>query len=249
MNKIRVIIPAAGKGTRLQAIRGSLPKAMYPINNKPMLEIVLENTSFVPQSETYIVVGYKKDDIINYFGSKYHYVEQTEQLGTGHAVMQCADEFRDFDGSVLITFGDMPLFRYEEMKRICRQHQLSNADCTIMTAKNPELTMWARILRNEDGSFKAIIEGQDCTPEQAQITELFSGVLVFDSKALFSLLPEITPTNAQKEYYLTAVPELMAKKGMKVDTFFIQDGNDLRGVNIPEDLKVCERILKQRSIK
>ncbi len=246
MKKIRVIIPAAGKGSRLQQMSGDLPKAMFPVNQRPMLEIVLENVSFIQPEDTYIVVGYRKDAIIEYFGDCYHYVEQTEQLGTGHAVMMCAEDFQDFDGNVLITFGDMPLFRYEEMYKMCLQHEMHQADCTLMTAENPGLNMWARILRDDKGCFQGVVEGKDCTEEQARIKELFSGVMVFNSKALFEILPKLGCSNVQKEYYVTEVPELMVRQGMKVETYFTEDGDDLRGINAPEDLAICEQILKNR---
>lgn len=246
MDKIRAIIPAAGKGTRLQAISGDLPKAMFRVNGQPMLEIVLENINFIENNEIYIVVGCAKEKIIEHFGDRHHYVEQKQQLGTGHAVMECAPDFEGYEGSVLVTFGDMPLFRRDEMLKMCLQHQQNGADCTLMTAENPDLEFWARVTRDEKGDFKAIVEGKDCTPEQAQIKELFSGVIVFNSKSLFSILPQMGCANAQKEYYLTEVPELMAKQGMKVETYFIADGDDLRGINTPEDLEMCEKILKQR---
>ncbi len=246
MDKIRAIIPAAGKGTRLQAISGDLPKAMFRVDGRPMLEIVLENINFIENDDVYIVVGCAKEKITEYFGDRYHYVEQKQQLGTGHAVMECAPAFEGFEGTVLITFGDMPLFRRDEMLKMCLQHQQNGADCTLMTAENPELALWARVTRDESGKFQEIVEGKDCTPQQAQIKELFSGVIVFNSKSLFEILPQVSCANAQKEYYLTEVPELMAKQGMKVETYFTKDGNDLRGINTPEDLEMCEKILKQR---
>lgn len=246
MRELRAIIPAAGKGKRLQKISGDMPKAMFQVCGRPMLEIVLENIEFIKEKEVYIVVGYGKERIMEHFKDRYHYVEQTQQLGTGHAVMECSEYFKDFDGNVLVTFGDMPLFRRDEMEKMCRQHEENRADCTLMTAENPELTMWARIVRDDVGKFAAIVEGKDCTPEQAEIKELFSGVIVFNSKSLFEILPQVGCENVQKEYYLTEVPELMVKQGMKVDTYFTRDGNDLRGINTPEDLEVCERILKMR---
>ena len=246
MENIRAIVPAAGKGSRLQKISGDVPKAMFRVLNRPMLESVLDNLSFVDQKGICIVVGYGKEKIMEHFGDSYCYVEQKQQLGTGHAVMECAEEFKDFDGSVLITFGDMPLFRKEEMEAMCRQHEANGADCTLMTAHNASLKMWARVLRDENGKFARVVEGKDCNPEQAKIKELFSGVMVFNSKSLFQILPQVGCANAQEEYYVTEVPELMVKNGMKVETYFTKDGDDLRGINTPEDLEVCERILGQR---
>ena len=123
MENLRVIIPAAGKGTRLQAINKDLPKAMFCVGNRPMLEIVLENTSFIDASDTYIVVGYGKEKIIEYFQDQFHYVEQIEQLGTGNAVRVCEDVFKNYEGDVLVTFGDMPLFTRNEMEKMCLQHK------------------------------------------------------------------------------------------------------------------------------
>lgn len=246
MKAIRAIVPAAGKGSRLQSISGGLPKAMFCVGKRPMLELVLENLSFIDDGSIYIVVGYGKEKIIEHFGDRYAYVEQKQQLGTGHAVMECREQFAGFDGSVLITFGDMPLFRKEEMEAMCRQHEQSGADCTLMTAENPALKLWARIVRDENGRFLRVVEGKDCTPEQAAIKELFSGVMVFNSKSLFDVLPLVGCANVQKEYYVTEVPELMVSKGMKVETYFTKDGNDLRGINTPEDLAICERILTER---
>ena len=153
MKDIRAIVPAAGKGSRLQKISGNLAKAMFSVGNRPMLEYVLENLSFIDNKEIYIVVGYGKEQILEHFGDRYCYVEQKQQLGTGHAVMECADAFADFDGSVLITFGDMPLFRREEMEAMCRQHAENGADCTLMTAENPALKLWARVIRDKNGRF------------------------------------------------------------------------------------------------
>ena len=132
---------------------------------------------------------------------------------------------------------------------MCAQHQAHGAACTLLTAENPDLELWARIVRDADGSFARIVEGKDCTPEQARITELFAGVLAFDSKALFELLPHLDTNNVQGEYYLTEIPEMMARKGLKVETFMDDDGDDLRGVNTMEDLMICEAVMKRRERK
>ena len=118
-----------------------------------------------------------------------------------------------------------------------------------MTAENDQLDEWARIVRDENGRFKAIVEGKDCSVEQRKIKELFAGVLVFDSKPLFEILPQMKTDNVQGEYYLTEVPELMVRSGMSVETFMTDDSEDLFGINVPEDIVRCERILEKRSKK
>ncbi len=243
--RLRAIVPAAGKGSRLKA-DDDLPKVMHMACGRPLLETVLCQLDFIDPRDIYIVVGYRKEKVTQYFGSAYHYVEQAEQLGTGHAVGVCAPWFEGYDGAVLVTFGDMPLFRREAMQALCRHHEKTGAACTLLTAENPDLTLWARIVRDGNGRFTRIVEGKDCTPEQAQIKELFSGVLVFDSRALFQTLPEVGRNNVQGEYYLTEVPELMVQKGLRVETFPDDDGDDLRGVNTLEDLEICERVMLRR---
>ena len=243
---MRVIIPSAGKGRRLGTRDGEPPKVLHRVCGRPLLEIVLSQVDFIPDEDIYIVVGYQKEKVMQAFGSRYHYVEQNEQLGTGHAVRMCEPWFRDYDGTVLVTFGDMPLFRREILKKICAFHEARQADCTLLTAENPALPYWARIVRDETGRFSRIVEAKDCTPEEKNIRELFSGVLVFNSRSLFRFLPEIGNCNAQGEYYLTEVPELMARRGLRVETLMDDDGDDLRGVNTQEDLAWVEQVMRQR---
>ena len=244
---LRAIIPAAGKGKRLHSTE-DLPKVMHRACGKPLLETVLEQMSFIDIDDIYIVVGFQKEKVMDYFGDKYHYVEQKEQLGTGHAVLVCEPWFRDFDGTVIVNFGDMPLFRKEILQAMCEHHMATGAACTLLTTENPEVPFWARLIRDKNGKFARIVEAKDCTEEEVKVKELFAGVLVFDSRELFRLLPEIGTNNAQHEYYLTELPEMMAKLGMKVETYFDDDGDDIRGVNTMEDLARCEEIMRKRGM-
>ena len=123
---MRAIIPAAGKGTRLKT-GTDLPKVLQKVCGKPLLETVLEQVDFVAPEDIYIVVGYQKEKVMAYFGDRYRYVEQARQLGTGHAVMVCAPYFQDYSGTVLVTFGDMPLFRRSVMRAMCTYHESAGA--------------------------------------------------------------------------------------------------------------------------
>ncbi len=243
---IKSVILAAGKGTRLHSAEHDCPKVMHKVCGRPLLDIALSLVDFIEKKDITIVVGYKKEDIISYFGNEYNYVEQTEQKGTGHAVMQTADCFKDFDGDVLVTYGDMPLYRKESLKNLCEQHEKSGAACTVMSAISDKLKSYGRIIKDENGNFKGIVEAKDCTPEQYAITEVNSGVAIFDSKALFESLPKLQSNNNQNEFYLTDVPLIMMKDGRKVDLFPINDGEEVMGVNTPEELTMCEEILKNR---
>ena len=244
---MRAILPAAGRGTRLNPSPDAPPKALFPLCGRPLLEIVLEQTDFIEPENTWIVVGYKGEQITSRFGNRYHYAWQREQLGTGHAVAQCAGDFADYDGTVLVTFGDMPLFRRECMKAMCELNASRHAACTLLTAVNPELTLWAHIIRDEKGRFVDIREGKDCTPEQLRQPELFAGVLAFDSRLLFEYLPRLDTRNVQHEYYLTEVPRHMAADGLPVELFPTENPDDLRGINAPEDVALCEKIMRRRA--
>ena len=243
---MRAIIPAAGRGTRLKT-GTDLPKVLQKVCGKPLLETVLEQVDFVAPEDIYIVVGYQKEKVMAYFGDRYRYIEQARQLGTGHAVMVCEPYFQNYSGTVLVTFGDMPLFRRSVMRAMCAYHESAGAACTLLTAVNPELKYWARVVRDGEGRFARIVEAKDCTAEEAQIRELFSGVLAFDSQELFRALPQVDTHNAQGEYYLTEVPELMARRGLRIETYQTDDGDDLRGVNTLEELKACEAVMRRRN--
>ena len=247
---LRAIIPAAGKGSRLARDGLDLPKVLHKVGGRELLALVLDEVSFIPPDDTYVVTGYKREQVEEFLktrGGGYKTVVQEPQLGTGHAVAVCEEYFRDFDGDVLVTFGDMPMFRGGVMKAMCEHHDRTGAACTLMTAENPELYDWARIIRSSDCSFAAIVEGRDCTPEQLQTKELFAGVMVFDSKALFGTLPYLRTDNVQHEYYLTEVPELLARAGRRVETYKTDDPDDLCGVNSPEDIEICEKVLARRA--
>ncbi len=249
---VRAIIPAAGNGSRLAKDGLDLPKVLHKIGGRELISFVLEEISFVKAEDTYVVTGCGRESVeafLDSTGRGYRTVFQERQLGTGHAVAVCAPCFEDFDGTVLVTFGDMPFFRREVMELMCRLREESGAACVLMTAEDPALTDWARVIRSGDGRFLAIVEGRDCTPEQARTRELFAGVLVFDSKKLFEYLPKLDRNNAQGEYYLTAVPELMSRDGLTVLTVKTDDSDDLRGVNTPEDILACEEVLRKHRTK
>lgn len=243
---MRAIVLAAGKGTRLHSAEHDLPKVMHRACDRPLIDIALSLIDFIEKKDTYIVVGYKKEMIEEHLGDEYNYVLQPEQKGTGHAVFCAADYFKDYDGDVIVTYGDMPLYRRSSLYNLCKAHSESGADCTVMYSFNDDLPSYGRIVRDESGNFAGIVEAKDCTEEQLKITELNSGVAVFKSCSLFEILPLLKNDNKQSEYYLTDVPIHMLAGGYKVETFAIEDGDEIRGVNTPEELVTVEKILLER---
>jgi len=245
MSNVKAVVLAAGKGTRLQSELYDLPKVLREANGKPLLHYVLKALDFLPKEDTILVVGYKRDKVINRF-PEYPHAVQEPQKGTGHAV-QCAEKFlRDFDGTVLVCCGDMPLVRKETYESLLQEHQRNDCVCTFLTGTSDLNLPYGRIIRDENGGFVRVVEDRDCTPEQKQIPELNAGVYAFDCQELLACLKLLKDDNAQGELYLTDVPELMRKRGGKIGLCCVELGAQIIGVNTPDQLQKVEDILRNQ---
>ena len=241
---MKSIVLAAGKGKRLHSEEFNLPKVMREANGKPLIGYALDSTDFIEKKDTVIVVGYMKEKVMEKLGDEYNYSVQEEQKGTGHAVACAAEHFENYDGDVLILYGDMPLFKKETYKAVIDKHVESGADCTLLTAIIDNPPAYGRIVRGEDGKLADIVEEKDCTPAQKEIKELNVGIYVFKAKLLFEGLKQLKNNNAQGEYYLTDKPKIFISEGKKVETHSITNEVEIYGVNTIEDLKFCEEQLK-----
>lgn len=239
---MKAIILAAGKGKRLLSETMNMPKVLRLAAGKPLIGHVLSNIDFIKDEDIVIVAGYKREMVFETLGDKYVYAVQEEQKGTGHAVMMAKDSFEGYTGDVIVLYGDMPLFKKETYKNLIEAHQNSGADCTILTAITDDKLAYGRIIR-ENGEVVDIVEDKDCTPEQKDIKELNVGVYVFKADVLFSNLDKIKNNNAQGEYYLTDVPKILIGEGKKIASFSTTDSTEILGVNTPEDLELCEKII------
>ena len=243
---MRAIILAAGKGTRLQSEKFNLPKVLRELCGKPLIGHVLENMAFLPEEDIALVIGYMAEKVQEAVGGAYKYALQKEQKGTGHAVLSAEEHFTDYDGDVIILFGDMPMFTREIYEGVIKKHQESGADLTILTAEIDAPLPYGRIIRDMDGKVCDIVEQKDATEEQKKIRELNVGIFVANSRLLFEALHKIGNNNAQGEYYLTDVPKILIREGRKVETHTIHDEVAIVGVNTIEDLEFCEKHMKER---
>ncbi len=238
MKKRAAIILAAGKGVRMQS---DLPKCFHDLAGKPMLEYVIDAVEEAGITDVIIVVGHQKELIREYFQDwPVKFVTQDEQLGTGHAVMQAENELKHFDGTILVLAGDMPLITPQTLKQLIEQHESTHAKATDLTAKIDDAGNYGRIVRDQEGKIKKIVEAKDATPEQLMINEINTGIFAFAGKGLFDLLREIRTENKQKEYYLTDVIEILDKKGQPVFAYMTQNQNEAMGVNTKAELADLE---------
>ncbi len=241
---LKAIVLAAGKGTRMRTDGCDLPKVMRLANGKPLLHYVLSALDFIAPSDTIVVVGYKKEYVMDAF-SEYTFAVQDQQLGTGHAVQCAFDTLSDFDGDVLICCGDMPLIKESTYKALVETHRASNNACTMLTGTASADLPYGRVLRDENGNFLHIVEQKDCTPEQLLIKELNAGVYVFDAASLRDALHQLKNNNASGEYYLTDAPAHIRAAGKTLGICKLSLGNEIIGVNTPDQLAEVEAALSE----
>ncbi len=196
MKKVAAIILAAGKGTRMKS---EMPKVVFPLAGIPMINRVVATSKRLNSAKIGIVVGYKKDTVIDIVDhdESVVFIEQVEQNGTGHAVMVTENEFKDFYGTVFILCGDVPLLRYSTLKQMLIQHEESKAACTVLTAIMDDPLAYGRIIRNPDGNVEKIVEFKDATDEEKAVKEINTGIYCFDSKALFDALNQVGNNNTR----------------------------------------------------
>lgn len=243
--KINSIVLSAGKGTRMKSEK---PKVIQPVLGYEMVNHVLKALHEAGVENNLLVVGYKKDEVLASINSKFSFdhVEQTEQLGTGHAVLVTKEKLANEEGYTIITSGDTPLVTSETFKSIVNFMDEKASDLTVLTTTYPDPSGYGRIVRSEDGSLERIVEHKDAKDVELTIDEVNTGVYVIDNQKLYKYIEMITNDNAQNEYYLTDIIELFKNGGEQVDAFCIEDNEQVVGVNDLVALERVNSILQQR---
>jgi bifunctional UDP-N-acetylglucosamine pyrophosphorylase/glucosamine-1-phosphate N-acetyltransferase len=248
MSDLLSIILAAGKGTRMKSDK---IKVLHPVAGKAIIKHVL-NTLDGLNSKIVNVVGHQKNKVQAELEDldkwDLNYVIQSEQLGTGHAVLQAEKYIEKHEGPVLILYGDTPLLKKESIAEFVKEHEESKSDLTVMTAvlDNPE--GYGRIVKDKDRNLSAIVEEKDADFETKKIKEINSGVNCIDSKLLKEFLSNMDNDNAQGEYYLTDIIEYAVKKNKKINTYIVEDSNEIIGINTRKQQAEAEKILRSRII-
>jgi UDP-N-acetylglucosamine diphosphorylase/glucosamine-1-phosphate N-acetyltransferase len=229
------VILAAGKGTRMPA--GDIPKVMHRVRGKPLVGHVIDAIRPVCGDRIYLVVGYKAELVVEAFKEAgVTFVYQREQLGTGHAVIQCETALEKITGTVIVLNGDVPCLRSETIREFARYHEQEHASATVLTALLDDPTGYGRIVRAPDDSLERIVEEKDANDRERSIREINSGLFCFEKTRLFDALSAIDRDNAQKEYYLTDVIGILKGMGDPVRAYRAADPWEVSGVNTEKEL-------------
>lgn len=236
------VILAAGQGTRMKS---KLPKVLHKALGKPMVQWVIDCLSEAGVADKIAVLGHGGEQVAQVVEGQAQIVYQTEQLGTGHAVMQAAPALAADNDCVLVICGDTPLLRPQTISQLIAQHQAEGNAVTLLTAHAENPAGYGRIVRNGQ-QIAAIVEQKDASEEEKLISEINTGTYCFDQKFLLQYLSALDTNNAQKEYYLTDLIKIANQHQLPVGGFVLTDFNESLGVNNRVQLAQAEQILRQR---
>ncbi|MDR1486211.1 MAG: NTP transferase domain-containing protein [Planctomycetaceae bacterium] len=250
VTKIAVVM-AAGKGTRMKS---ELPKVLYPVAGRPMIEYVLDVLESVVE-RILVVVGYRSELVREALANRQNlqFVEQTEQLGTGHAVMVCRDHLVGYKGALLVLAGDCPMIQSETINKLFDAYYSTNSPdkkippcaCVLGTAVKDNPTGLGRIIRDTNGEFINIVEERDATKEQQLIKEVNMSYYIFHTPDLLNAIGELRSNNSQNEYYITDVPAVLKKQNKKIIASPILKQIETLGINTIEEANIVENTITQ----
>jgi bifunctional UDP-N-acetylglucosamine pyrophosphorylase / glucosamine-1-phosphate N-acetyltransferase len=239
------IILAAGRSTRMKSRR---PKPLMDVCGKPMLGWILDACFAAGVDRAIVVVGHGKDEVIARFGedARVEFVEQREQLGTGHAVRVCEPALEGVSGDVFILAGDTPLVRPEILTALHDAHQADDAAASMATAMIDDPFGYGRVMRDENGEFVAIIEQIDATPEQAEIREVFPSFYCVKVDELRFALARLKNNNRKSEYYLTDIYAILRDAGRKITAVQAMTPADIIAPNTRQQLAEADVVMQGR---
>ncbi len=240
------IILAGGEGKRMKSDK---PKTLSEVLGKPMLLWVMSALKKAGIDDVCVVKGYKKECIDQYLSTLDFVVEsvyQAERLGTGHAVMMAKDFLSNHDGNVVILNGDAPFMSAETIKNSLEQHSNTGCAATVISAKVDDPAGYGRIVRDENGNLKAIVEHKDADEETLKIGEVNSGAYWFDCGLLLSVLGRIQNNNKAGEYYLPDTIKLLLSDGKTVGAYTAECSDAVLGANNPAQLEELNQIARAK---
>ena len=229
---------AAGKGTRMDS---DAPKVLHKLNNKTLLNHVIDTAECLSPQKMIVVIGYQSDLVRESINrEKILFSTQIEQKGTGHAVMQAKEHLEYFQGQTLVLSGDVPLIREKTLFSLY-QNQINNkSDACMLISEIEDPTGYGRVIRDENGYLSHVKEHKDCNDEELKIKEINSGIYIFNNQLLFDLLPILDNNNSQSEYYLPDVLSIITEQKGKIGLEKTNDIIEIQGINTREQLAKLE---------
>ena len=238
---LAIIILAAGKGTRMKS---TLHKVLHPLGGRPMLHHLMDTVDHLSPSRKVIVVGAGKEQVENSVGDEAEIVVQDPQLGTGHAVQVTKEQLQGFSGDVLILYGDVPLLSEETLQQLLDQRRSEQNPAVVVLGFEPNDTKaYGRLVVDDQGGLKAIVEHKDATEEQRGIKLCNSGIMALDGAVMFDLLDSLDDNNAAQEFYLTDIVEIAKSKGLNCAVSVAKE-TEVIGVNSRSELAEAEAIFQ-----
>lgn len=238
-----VIVLAAGKGTRMKS---KLYKVLHQVCGKSMVEYVVEAAQAIKPDKIVTIVGNGAEEVKKVLAAKSEFVLQKKQLGTGDAVLTASDELAAEKGATLVITGDTPLFTSQTFQKLFDYHQSKGNAATVLTAQAPNPYGYGRIIRDDQDNVLRIVEQKDATADELKINEINTGVFCFDNQLLFSALKKVDNQNAQGEYYLTDVLEILRNEGQRIGAYKMPDFSESLGVNDRYALAQATKIMQKR---
>jgi bifunctional UDP-N-acetylglucosamine pyrophosphorylase/glucosamine-1-phosphate N-acetyltransferase len=241
---LALLILAAGEGTRMRSRRAKL---LHPVCGRSMIRHVVATGRELGAGRIVVVVGQSEGEIrADLEGEAVEFVQQPQRLGTAHAALQADALLAAHPGPVIVTYGDMALYRAESYRRFTAALSELRADLIVGVTELPGETDFGRIVRGDDGSIQRIVEHVDATPQERRIQEVNLGVYVAQAEFLFPALKRISNHNAQGEFYLTDIVALALEEGRRVETAALDDWREGLGVNSRGDLAEVEKQMRRR---
>jgi bifunctional UDP-N-acetylglucosamine pyrophosphorylase/glucosamine-1-phosphate N-acetyltransferase len=243
-----VVILAAGQGTRMKSKRA---KVLHRAGGLSLIEhVVAASSAIAPAGHTTVVVGHQAEQVRALLApSGLRFVEQTEQKGTGHALLACRESLTSKPGLVVVLYGDCPLLEAATLSELVRRQASGNAAATLITTRLADPSGYGRIIFGEPGQVRAIVEQKAATSEQLTIPFINSGIYCFQADLLWRHVLEIRPDNPAHEYYLTDIVEILNRAGHGVAAMEVENPAELLGINTRVELAEVDRIFRKRKAR
>jgi bifunctional UDP-N-acetylglucosamine pyrophosphorylase/glucosamine-1-phosphate N-acetyltransferase len=245
---LTVVILAAGLGTRMKSRKA---KVLHRAGGRYLVEHVLRTAqTLAPAERIFVVVGHQAAEVRAAIQTPgIGFIEQSEQKGTGHALMVAAETLSGLDGRLVILYGDCPLVRPETLAGLVAAQESSGAAGAILTAEMEDPTGYGRVLHDGDGHVTGVVEQRAGTPEQLAIREANMGLYCYDAAPFWRHIRDLRPDNPAREYYLTDMVEILHRAGHAITAFRIDDPREVLGINDREELSVVDRLLRARKVR